>query len=71
MTERVQEEVHCRRCGQLLTSPRAIKKGIGQRCWRAERGLPQIPYRKKNPIDSVPYVYAGDDKYQQMRLSDF
>ena len=65
------KEVYCRICGQFLSSPRARKKGIGQRCWRAERGLPPLPYQRKSVIDAVPFVYSGNEKYQQMRLGDW
>ena len=63
--------VYCRRCGQFLSSPRARKKGIGQRCWRAERGLPPLLWKPKNDLDRVPFNVSGDRKYVQMRLGDW
>lgn len=65
-----QHYIWCRRCGGLLTSSRSRKKGIGQRCWRAERGLPPLSW-KKSAIDEVPFVYSGDERYQQMKIGDF
>jgi len=65
------KEVYCRRCGELLTSPRSRKKGIGQRCWRAERGLPPLTWKPKNDVDSVPFVESGDKGYRQMKIGDF
>ena len=66
--------VYCRICGRALTSPRSRnhKTGpVGQRCYREERGLPPIPYKKKSAIDAVPFVYSGNEKYQQMKLGDW
>ena len=65
------KEVYCRRCGQFLSSPRARKKGIGQRCWREERGLPPLPYQRKSVIDSVPFVVSGTKNYVQLKLGDW
>jgi len=62
------KEILCRRCGQPLTSPRARRKGIGQRCGRAERGLPPLSWKKKNAIDSVPFTVSGGKGYVQLKL---
>ena len=69
MTNR--EEILCRGCGKPLTSPRSRKKGIGQRCWRKERGLPPLTWKPKNPIDSVPYTVTGSKDYVQLTLGEF
>ena len=66
-----QRYIFCRRCGATLTSERTRKKGIGQRCWREERGLPPLQWKPKSAIDAVPYVYSGNESYQQMKLGDF
>ena len=65
------KEVYCRRCGQFLSSPRARKKGIGQRCWRAERGLPPLSWKPKSAIDAVPFVESGTRDYVQTSLGDW
>ena len=77
------KEVYCRRCGNLLTSPRSRKKGIGQRCWREERGLPPLPYQRMNAIDEVPFKDTGyfridnyttdnqGDMFQQTKIGDW
>lgn len=53
------KEIYCRRCGGVLTSPRSRRKGIGQRCYREERGLPPLPYQRKSAIDEVPFNDSG------------
>ena len=72
------KEVICRRCGGVLTSPRSRRKGIGQRCWREERGLPPLPYQRKSAIDEVPFTttikmntMTGQKDFVQATLGDW
>jgi len=80
------KEVHCRRCGGVLTSPRSVNHRtgpIGQRCWREERGLPPLPYQRKSAIDEVPFKDSGyyridnyttdnqGDIFRQAQLTEF
>ena len=72
------KEVYCRRCGSVLTSPRSRRKGIGQRCWREERGLPPLPYQRKSAIDEVSFTITikmntmtGRKDYVQTTLGDW
>ncbi len=62
-------------CGELLTSPRSRRLGIGQRCKWKRDGRP-VRKRSSNvsqgmPISDVPFKYQGSREYRQMKLGDF
>ena len=65
--------IRCSMCGGRLTSPRSIRLGMGQRCYRRVRGL-DWPLRKRTstvgqgmPIDDVDFTESGGE-YYQMKL---
>ena len=65
--EQEHQAVFCSVCGGLLTSKRSIRLGMGQRCYRAIRGL-DWPLRKAGhgpPIDDVPFTESGGKHYQR------
>ena len=65
---KIEKPIFCSVCGQLLTSPRSIRYGKGQRCrWETEGKV-----RKRTstvgqgmPIDDVPYTESGGKQYQR------
>ena len=65
----MRKEVRCSMCGELLTSPRSIRLGIGQRCkWKRDGR----PTRKRSskvsqglPIDDVDFSESGGKYYQR------
>ena len=69
------EPVYCSSCGGLLTSPRSIRLGIGQRCkWKRDGR----PTRKRSsnvsqgmPISDVKFIVSGGKEYVQLKLGDF
>ena len=67
-------EIRCRRCDQILTSPRSRKKGIGIICDRLERGLPARAVGSERPlINNVPFSdnKAGQSKTYYDPAMDF
>jgi len=68
------ELVYCSSCGGLLTSPRSIRLGIGQRCkWRRDGR----PTRKRSsnvsqgmPISDVKFIVSGGKEYVQLKLGE-
>jgi len=69
------EPVRCSVCGGILTSPRSIRYGKGQRCrWKTEGR----PTRKRTsnvsqgkPISDVSFSVTGRKDFVQMKLGDF
>lgn len=64
------EPVLCRRCGEILTSPRSIRLGIGQRCKWAEDEENGTRIRRNTEItksvkDEVPFKESGGRHYQR------
>ena len=67
--------VRCSMCGGILTSPRSIRLGIGQRCkWKRDGR----PTRKRSsnvsqgkPISDIPFVTTGRKDFIQLKLGDF
>ncbi len=58
-------------CGAILTSPRSIKVGMGQRCYRKHRGLPW-PLRERTlgtgvPIDDAKFSESGGLGYRRKK----
>jgi len=58
-------------CGAILTSPRSIKVGMGQRCYRKHRGL-TWPLRKRTagtgvPIDDAKFSESGGVEYRRKK----
>lgn len=53
-------------CGEVLTSPRSIRFGMGQRCRWANFGRPQ---RKRSHLMKSPWVVSGGKGYQRYRQS--
>lgn len=61
--------VRCSMCGEVLTSPRSVRLGIGQRCkWKRDGR----PTRKRTttqgqgmPIDDVNFSVSGGKHYQR------
>ena len=63
--------VLCTGCGNILTSPRSIRWGEGQRC-RWKRLGPNRPRRKRGagqgvPISDVPFAESGGKSYRTRR----
>jgi len=64
-------------CEQILTSPRSIRIGMGQRCYRKFRGLPWPLGPRDTSVNSVAFVESGSHKtrmwryYEQSKLRDF
>ena len=81
--EQLKEEdvVQCKRCGEILTSPRAIKNREGQRCrWaRMEEEGTRVyrgPHMKEdvsfsNPIQGKEVTSGVIVQFIQTRLGDF
>ena len=74
MTE-IEKPVFCSVCGQVLTSPRSIRLGIGQRCKWKRDGRPQ---RRRTtlvsqgmPIDDVSFSESGGRYYQRKLYEAF
>ena len=74
----LKEVVTCRRCGEVLTSPRSIRLGIGQRCKWAEDEENGTRVRRNSTTnahlkDNVPWHISGDWRkgVYQMKLTDF
>jgi len=71
----MKEEIRCSMCGEVLTSPRSKRLGIGQRCkWKLEEIAGTRVYRtNKGPHmkEDVPFVESGTKEYQQTTLGDF
>ena len=68
MTE-IEKPVFCSVCGHILTSPRSIRLGIGQRCkWRRD-GRPTRTRSSRvsqgMPIDDVDFTESGGKLYQR------
>jgi len=65
----------CKICGEMLTSPRAIKWQEGQRCrWaRMEAEGTRVYRKKKGPHmkEDVPFTSWGKRDFVQMKLGDF
>ena len=64
----IEKPVFCSVCGQVLTSPRSIRYGKGQRCRWATEGK----VRKRTttvgqgmPIDDVDFSESGGTHYQR------
>ena len=61
--------VFCSLCGQVLTSPRSIRLGIGQRCKWKRDGRPtrtrSTRVSQGMPIDDVAFVVSGGKYYQR------
>ncbi len=53
--------VLCGRCGEILTSARSIRRGMGQRCYRKHRGLPW-PLRKRTAGTGIP---ISDERFSE------
>jgi len=66
--------VRCEMCGQVLTSPRSKRLGIGQRCkWKRDGR----PTRKRTktlgtgmPIDDVDFIVTGGKQWVQVKLNE-
>ena len=77
--------VRCSSCGEILTSPRAVKWKEGQRCrWRRMEREGTRVYRKNTQTnahikDNVPWKESGGkayrrsyyDSFQQTRITDW
>lgn len=66
-------KIFCERCGQVLTSPRSKRLGIGQRCKWERDGKPTRKRTKTlgtgPPIDDVDWEIVGDGRNTvQLRL---
>lgn len=65
----------CSCCDTPLTSPRSRRLGIGQRCKWKRDGRPKRTRTSRGsqgmPIGDEPFVYSGNEKYQQMKIGDF
>ena len=65
----MRKEVRCSMCGELLTSPRSIRLGIGQRCKWKRDGRPTRRRSTKvsqgMPIDDVDFSESGGKYYQR------
>ena len=62
--------VRCSYCNQILTSPRSIRLGIGQRCkWKRDgigtRGRTST-VGQGMPIDDVNFTESGGKHYQRI-----
>jgi len=67
MTE-IEKPVFCSRCGQILTSPRSIRYGKGQRCRWATEGTTRTrttTVGQGMPIDDVDFSESGGTHYQR------
>jgi len=67
MTE-IEKPVFCSVCGQVLTSPRSIRYGKGQRCrWATEGNVRQRTTTQGQgmPIDDVDFSESGGRYYQR------
>ena len=56
-------------CGAILTSPRSIKVGMGQRCWRKHRGLPWPLKKEDTLLNTVPFAESGGAGYRRKRYT--
>ena len=77
------KEVKCRKCGEVLTSPRSIRLGIGQRCkWKEdEENGTRVHRTSKGPHmkEDVAFMQIKGKKvtsgvkvlYVQTTLGDF
>ena len=73
------EIVRCSRCGEILTSPRAIKNREGQRCrWARMEEEGTRVYRGPHMKEEVPFKSQGQKvksgvvvMYVQTQLGDF
>ena len=65
----MRKEVRCSMCGELLTSPRSVRLGIGQRCKWKRDGRPTRRRSTKvsqgMPIDDVDFSESGGKYYQR------
>jgi len=65
----MKEEVRCSMCGGVLTSPRSIRLGIGQRCkWKRDgRSTRRRSTRVSQgmPIDDENFTESGGKYYQR------
>ena len=74
-----EEIVRCSRCGEILTSPRAIKNREGQRCrWARMEEEGTRVYRGPHMKEEVPFKSQGQKvksgvvvMYVQTQLGDF
>jgi len=67
MTE-IEKPVFCSVCGQVLTSPRSIRYGKGQRCRWATEGTTRKRTTTQGqgmPIDDVNFSESGGKHYQR------
>ena len=67
MTE-IEKPVFCSVCGQVLTIPRSIRYGKGQRCrWATEGNVRQRTTTQGQgmPIDDVAFTESGGRDYQR------
>jgi len=67
-------EVRCCMCGGILTSPRSIRLGIGQRCKWKRDGRPTRKRTRTSgqgmPISDVKFTLGGNKTYQA-QLTEF
>jgi len=67
MTE-IEKPVFCSVCGHILTSPRSIRYGKGQRCRWATEGTTRKRTTTQGqgmPIDDVDFSESGGTHYQR------
>ena len=73
------KEIYCRRCGERLTSPRAIKWEEGQRCrWKRQEAEGTRVYRGPHMKEDVDFTPMGTKvtsgvivMYVQSKLGDW
>lgn len=53
---------YCRRCGRLLTSPRAIARGYGDECFKNIEHRSDYKVVTPAPCDTCYYRYCADDE---------
>ena len=67
--------VRCSVCGGVLTSPRSIRYGKGQRCRWATEGRPTRTRSSRvsqgMPIDDVDFTESGGKLYQRKLYEAF
>ena len=77
---RILHTVRCRRCKEILTSPRSVRLGIGQRCkWEEDEELGRRVHRGPHMKEEVDFVGGRGEKvtsgvkvlYVQSTLGDF
>ena len=55
------ELAYCKRCGRLLTTPRAIARGYGSECYNIANNKSKKP-AKPTPCDTCYYRFCTDDE---------